>query len=259
MPPIAVPEGRHAPLSTALSTIFRGKLCDAVLRDRAVTTFEKDQVVYEAEDGSRTFFFIRSGFVKIGTVTEDGHELIYDVRKGGDLVGELCASEYPRQDRAVALERTDIVAVPLEDVLAIVRQDEGMLRQLVQSFCKSLSDAYDQLNSVAFGDTVHRLARVLVRLGSQLGRQVGQGIEISTYLTQEDIAQMVAVRRERVSTAMNFLRSRGMVGYSRGGYIVVDLRALEEYGLTESNDAGLVQRAADRPDVTAVTYSRRAK
>ena len=45
-------------------------------------------------------------------MTEDGHELIYDVRKTGDLVGELCASEYPRQDRAVALERADIVAVP---------------------------------------------------------------------------------------------------------------------------------------------------
>ena len=229
MPAIAVLEGRHGPLSTALSSIFRGKLCDAVLRDRVVTTFEKDEVIYEAGDGNRTLFFIRSGFVKIGTVTEDGHELIYDVRKGGDLVGELCASAYPREDRAVALERADIIAVPLDDVLAIVRQDQELLRQLVQVFCNSLSDAYDQLNSVAFGDTVHRLARVLVRLGSQLGRPTGQGLEISTYLTQEDIAQMVAVRRERVSTAMNVLRARGMVGYSRGGYIVVDLRALENY------------------------------
>ena len=222
---------RDAPLSAALSTIFRGKLCDAVLQDRPVTTVEKDHVIYDAGDESRTLFFIRSGFVKIGTVTEDGHELIYDVRKGGDLVGELCASEYPRQDRAVALERAEFVAVPLDDVLAIVQRDRGLLRQLVQVFCNSLSDAYEQLNSVAFGDTVHRLIRVLVRLGSQLGRQSDQGTEISTYLTQEDIAQMVAVRRERVSTAMNFLRTRGMVGYSRGGYIVLDLRALENYGV----------------------------
>jgi CRP-like cAMP-binding protein len=259
MPPIAAPEGPHAQLSAALSMIFRGKLCDVVLRDRSVATFEKDQVIYEAGDGNRTLFFIRSGFVKIGTITEDGRELIYDIRKGGDLVGELCASGGPRQDRAVALERADIVAVPLEDVLAIVQRDQVMLRQLLEVFCASLSDAYDQLNSVAFGDTVNRLVRVLVRLGSELGRQSGQGTEIATYLTQEDIAQMVAVRRERVSTAMNLLRARGMVGYSRGGYIVVDLRALENYAsLAEASDPGALQRAPERPDVTAVTYSRRA-
>ena len=38
----------HAPLSSALATIFRGKLCDVVLRNRPVSTFAKDQVIYGA-------------------------------------------------------------------------------------------------------------------------------------------------------------------------------------------------------------------
>src|SRR2546429_7675623 len=64
-------------------------------------------IFYEVGDQERTFFFLQDGFVKVGTVTSDGHELIYDVRKGGDVVGELCASEPRRPDRAVALEQTD--------------------------------------------------------------------------------------------------------------------------------------------------------
>lgn len=227
---ISAPSVPQAPLSAALATIFRGKLCDVVLRDRSATTFEKDQVIYDIGDETRTLFFIRNGFVKIGTVTEHGHELIYDVRKTGDVVGELCASGHPRRDRAVALERAQIVAVPFDDVLQIVQSDRDVLRQLVQVFCASLSDAYEQLSSVAFSNTVHRLVKVLLRLGTQIGRQSANGTEISTLLTQEEIAQMVAVRRERLSTAMNFLRSRGLVGYSRGGYIVLDLPALETYG-----------------------------
>lgn len=221
---------RQAPLSSALAAIFRGKLCDVVLRNRSVITVEKDQVIYDAGDESRSFFFLRSGFVKVGTATEDGRELIYDVRKGGDVVGELCASDKPREDRAVALERTEVIAVPLEELLDIVQKNRDLLRQLVQVFCDSLFDAYDQLNSVAFSDTVHRLVKVLVRLGRQLGRQSGSGTEISTYLTQEEIAQMVAVRRERISTAMNFLRDRGLLDYSRRGHLVLDLQALESYG-----------------------------
>jgi CRP/FNR family transcriptional regulator, cyclic AMP receptor protein len=223
-------EARGASLSSALAVIFRGKLCDVVLRNRPVSTIEKDQVLYNVGDKDQTLFFLRSGFVKVGTITRDGHELIYDVRKGGDVVGELCASENPRQDRAVALEQTQAIAVPFDEVLEIVQKNRDLLRQLVQVFCDSLSDAYDQLNSLAFSDTVHRLIRVLVRLGTELGRGSGQRTELSTYLTQEEISQMVAVRRERVSTAMNFLRNRGMVDYSQHGYLTLDLKALQNYG-----------------------------
>jgi CRP/FNR family transcriptional regulator, cyclic AMP receptor protein len=219
----------HGSLSSALTKTFRGKLCDAILQNRNATTFEKDQVIYDVGDENQTFFFLQKGFVKVGSITEDGHELIYDVRKAGDLVGELCASGQERQDRAVALERTEVIAVPLDEVLEIVQKNRHLLQELVQMFCESLSDAYDQLNTLASSDTVHRLVRVLLRLGTQLGHTSGQMTELSAYLTQEEISQMVVARRERVSTAMNFLRSRGIVDYSHRGYLVLDLKALQNY------------------------------
>jgi hypothetical protein len=70
------PGARTGPLSSALATMFRGKLCDVVLWNRSVTTFEKDQVIYDIGDGNQTFFFVQKGFVKVGSVTEDGQELI---------------------------------------------------------------------------------------------------------------------------------------------------------------------------------------
>jgi CRP/FNR family transcriptional regulator, cyclic AMP receptor protein len=216
-------------LSSALSRSFRGKLCDVILRNRSVTTFEKDQVIYDVGDEKPTFFFLQKGFVKVGSITQDGHELIYDVRKAGDIVGELCASGQQRQDRAVALERTEVIAVPLHEVLDIVHKNRDLLQELVQICYESLSDAYDQLNTLAFRDTVHRLVRVLLRLGTQLGHSSGQKTELSAYLTQEEISQMVVARRERVSTAMNFLRNHGMVDYSHRGYLVLDVKALQNY------------------------------
>jgi CRP-like cAMP-binding protein len=194
-----------------------------------VATFEKDQVLYDVGDDKRMFFFLQKGYVKVGSITEDGHELIYDVRKAGDIVGELCASGQQRQDRAVALERTEVIAVPLDEILEIVQTNRHLLQELVQMFCESLSDAYDQLNTLASSDTVHRLVRVLLRLGSQLGHTAGQRTELSAYLTQEEISQMVVARRERVSTAMNLLRHRGMVDYSHRGYLVLDLKAFQNY------------------------------
>lgn len=236
---------RHAPLSAALSMIFRGKLCDVVLGGRPVSTVDKDETIYEVGDEDRTLYFLRSGFAKVGTITEDGRELIYDVRKTGDVLGELCAAEGPRPDRAVALEKCTFIAVPLDDLLAVVQRDRALLLQLMQVFSGSLSDAYDQLSSVAFGGTVERLVKVLHKLGLELGRDSPHGLEIATYLTQEELAQMVAARRERVSLAMNFLRDRGLVHYSRRGYLVLNVEGMANYdGAAPSRASAAVVSAA---------------
>lgn len=219
----------RARLSAALAGIFRGKFCDRVLPGRHAIVVPKGHVIYDIGEPARTLYFIRAGFVKLETITEDGHELIYDLRKAGDVVGELCAIEPIRSNRAVALEPAQIIAVPFDDILEAIHSDRALLGMLIKVFCGSLADAYTQLVAVALGKTPDKLARVLVRLGREMGRPTPYGTEITARLTQEDIAGMVAVSRERLSTAMNVLRSRGLLDYSRGGHIVIDLPALETY------------------------------
>ncbi|MFZ0818945.1 MAG: Crp/Fnr family transcriptional regulator [Candidatus Acidiferrales bacterium] len=229
--PIALDDSSisRAALSTALTSVFRGKFCDAILPGRKTTTFKKEQVIYGVGDKDRTFFFLQSGFVKVGTITSDGHELIYDVRKEGDVVGELCASEPLRPDRAVALEQTDAIPVPFQEVLDTVGKQPILLARLVEVFCQALSEAYAQVNTLAADDIPHRLCNVLLKLAAKIGKRSGNVVEISTYLTQEEIAQMVASRRERVSTALNFLRRRRMIEYSNHGHMVLNIKDLENF------------------------------
>jgi len=219
----------QAAVSTALVSVFRCKFWDAILPNRKTTTFKKEQVIYDVGDKERTFFFLQDGFVKVGTITSYGHELIYDVRKGGDVVGELCASEPSRPDRAVALEQTEAIPVPLQEVMDAVRKRPDLLARLVDVFCRALNEAYAQVNALAVDDTVHRLGKVLLKLAAKIGQTSGSEIEIPTYLTQEEIAQMVAVRRERISTALNFLRRKRMIAYTNHGHLVLNVKALESY------------------------------
>ncbi len=229
--PIALDDSQisRAALSTALTSVFRGRFCDAILPGRKPATFKKDQVIYGVGDKERTFFFLQSGFVKVGTITPDGHELIYDVRKEGDVVGELCASEPLRPDRAVALEQTKAIPVPFQDVLEAVGKQPILLQRLVEVFCQALSEAYAQVNTLAADDIPHRLCNILLKLAAKIGKRSGPMVEISTYLTQEEIAQMVASRRERVSTALNLLRRRGMVDYTKHGRLVLNVKDLEKF------------------------------
>lgn len=219
----------QAAVSTALVSVFRGKFCDAILPNRKKITFRKEEIIYNVGDEERTFFFLQNGFVKVGTITSDGHELIYDVRKGGDVVGELCASEARRPDRAVALEQTEAIPVPYRDVIEVVGKQPDLLARLVDVFCRALSEAYTQVNTLAVDNTVHRLGKVLLKLAAKIGEHSGPEVEVPTYLTQEEIAQMVAARRERISTALNTLRRKRMIRYTTRGHLLLDVKALESY------------------------------
>ncbi|HLT91047.1 MAG TPA: Crp/Fnr family transcriptional regulator [Woeseiaceae bacterium] len=217
-----------ATVDCALVPLFRGRFCDVLLPDRAAVLFDEDDVIYELGDDDRVLFFIRDGLVKTGTITSQGREIIYDIRKSGDVVGELCALESVRRDRAVALARTEAVAVRFDEVVDVLAGRPALLREFTQVLCNALSEAYAQVNSLADDDVMQRLVNVLLNLAGKFGRPLGECVEIGTYLTQEELSQMVVARRERVSTALNSLRRRGIVHYSPRGHLRVDVARLRD-------------------------------
>jgi CRP/FNR family transcriptional regulator, cyclic AMP receptor protein len=228
MPALPTDSLRDAALASALAGVFRGRFCDILLRDRVAAAFAEGAVVYDLGETQRALWFVRRGVVKIGTITADGRELIYDVRKDGDVLGELCAFEPVRRDRAIVVERADLVSVPLEEALDALARHPPALQDLVAVFGGALAEAYDQLSSLASDDVMQRLCKTLRSLAEKLGAAHGELVEIATYLTQDELAQMVKARRERVSTALNVLRQRGIVQYSPRGRLRVDMRALTE-------------------------------
>ena len=218
---------RLSALSSALAPMLRGKFCDTLLPGRPTRTFDEKDVIYELGEDERVLFFIQRGVVKTGTIIDSGREIIYDIRKDGDVVGELSCFESPRRDRAVAVERTVAVPVSFDEVVDALAQYPALLKDFIEASGSALSEAYDQIDRLARGNVEESLIKVLKSLAFKLGRPAGGFVEISAYLTQEEISQMVVARRERVSTALNALRRRGVVQYSSRGHLLVDMQALE--------------------------------
>ncbi|MGC2178453.1 MAG: Crp/Fnr family transcriptional regulator, partial [Bradyrhizobium sp.] len=113
---------------------------------RGVKRFlQQNDVIYDLGDRTRTMFFLRNGFVKVGAITSNGQEVIYDVRREGDVVGELCASELERPDRAVALERTDAISVSFQEISDILMTSPDLMTGMIDVFCRALKEAYAQI------------------------------------------------------------------------------------------------------------------
>ena len=213
----------------ALSGLFRGKLCDQLVKSRPRRRLAAGESIYRIGDVAETLFFVHSGLLKGVVVTEAGQELILQIHKPRDIFGELCFCETGRLDQAVAIEPSEITEIHFDDLVSHLQQNRQALLDLLKAIGERLSEAYEQLRTFAIDRRMERLVRTLLKLGKDFGTRTSAGIEIAHYLKQEEIGQVIGARREVVSGLLNQLRSLGLISYSRNHKIAIDAKGLERY------------------------------
>jgi CRP/FNR family cyclic AMP-dependent transcriptional regulator len=213
---------------TTLSGLLRGKLCEQ-LQARPARRLATGRVLYVRGDAARSVFLVRSGLVKTSMVSEGGEELTLRVCPPGEIIGELCWCSGERREQAVALEPSEVVEIPLADLIAQLKRSPEAMADFIVAACDQLADAYDKLESRSFESTAARLVRTLIRLARDLGEQTASGISIPHYIKQEELAHLIGARREVVSTWLNRLRARRLLSYTRKGRITMDVSGLAAY------------------------------
>ena len=212
----------------ALSSIFQSSL-DERLLNQAPRSYEADRIIYSLGDKADSIFYLRDGFVKITALSEDGKEIILNVHKQGEVFGETCLCSGERGEMAVAMESTEVVEIKIDDLITRLQESRDAMYGFLVAFCQRLGRAYQTICEFSFDNVSERLAKVLLRLANDLGRETEAGTELTHYITQEELAQMVSARREVVSTVLGGLRERGLIDYTRKGKLTINRPALTSY------------------------------
>jgi CRP-like cAMP-binding protein len=226
-------DGRSSP--SGFSSLLREKL-----ERRQSRPFRRNQIIYNIGDEARGLYFLRSGLVKMNAISASGKEIILDVRRQGHIFGELCLRSRHRDEMAVTMEPSEIIELNVNDLLAIVREREEILLDFLRIFFTQLGQSYDLIREFSFDTVTERLAKLLLRLADEFGQQTQMGIELTHFISQEELSQIVLARREIVSTALSKLRGRGLVNYNRKGRLTIKRGALKDYienKLGQENDA----------------------
>ena len=223
----------------ALSGCFRGKLCDQLMH-RPGRSVGKGELVYGLGDSAQSVFFLRRGFVKLTSLTEDGRELILRLHQAGEVFGELCHCTGERREQAVAMEDSEIVELNFDEFVAHLQSNRPAFLLFLSNVAQQLSAAYDQIQTLSFSSTMERLVRTLGRLADEFGEPDGEWVRLTHYFRQDDLAQMIGARREVVSTLLNQLRDRGLINYARKDGLLLHRAGLEGFlGTAEKSPANL--------------------
>jgi CRP/FNR family cyclic AMP-dependent transcriptional regulator len=212
----------------AVTKLFRGNLCEE-LGQRPARHLDAGEFLYHMGEVARSVYLVRSGLIKTSLVSPGGHQLTLRIHKAGDVLGELCLCVHERREQALALEDSEAVEIPLELLLDRLRHDPIAAMDFATAASAHLLQTYQRLESLSVEPAMGRLTRTLLELASSLGEPTPHGTRIGHRITQEELARLISARREVVSGLLNELRKSGLISYTRGGAIVVDRRALENF------------------------------
>ena len=190
-------------------------------------TFRRGEVILHRGDPAGAMHLVRSGLIKITLPSEEGDETVLALLGPGACFGEVAALDGgPRSATVTAVEPTETLALPREDLLAFVRTNPDFAAQLIITLAARLRRADEWLEDAYFQDLDTRLARRLLDLAQEHGRETPQGIEIAVPLTQSDLAGMLGATRVSVNRLLGVYQDAQLLRLSKGSFTILKPEAL---------------------------------
>jgi len=197
------------------------------LRDLAalgrVIHVEPETRLFEKGDPGDHFYAVLSGQIAAHTSSENGKTLILAIIDPGDVLGEIALLDgLPRPASGSTLTACDLFRLDRASFIEFLEARPKLCFRLMGVLCDRVRCMSDTIEDTVFLDAPRRLARRLLRLAENYGREIDDGrIRIQLPLSQESLASMLGITREMVNKSLKSLKAAGAVTYMRG-YLVLD-------------------------------------
>ena len=176
---------------------------------------------------SNFWFGVVDGLLKMSNVSLDGHPITYTGIPPGAWFGEgtLLKREVYRYN-IEALRKSTVAGLPIEVFWQLLAQSIPFNRFVMMQLNERLGQFIAAREIDRNNQPDARVARSLAALFHPvLYPGVGQVLRI----TQQELAWLVGLSRQRVNEALNALQAASLIRIEYGGVRVLDLAALRSY------------------------------
>jgi len=160
--------------------------------------------------------------VRVGTISEDGREVMLGVLGPGDVIGEMSVLDGEDVSADVtALEDCVLLFLERARFLRLLRADADLCLRLMAVLCRRLRRSNATLEEMALLDLGARLARLLLRLAGDYGAPTARGTRIEVKLSQKDFGTLVGSSREKVNIKLREWEEAGVLGKDAGRLVLL--------------------------------------
>jgi CRP-like cAMP-binding protein len=208
------------------SAMDHAELDDVVGRATALQ-IPQGSAIFEQGETATAFYVLLNGRLKVVKVTPDGQQVVIRFVVPGDIYG--IAKALNRQDYpATATALVDSVTLAWDMAIwdDFMQRHPTFARNVMQMMGQRIQEAHTRVKEMATQDVEHRVAHAVLRLVSQSGRKVEEGVLVDFPITRQDIAEVSGTTLHSVSRVLSAWENAGVVVVGRKKVIVCDLEWL---------------------------------
>lgn len=190
--------------------------------------YEKTELLFSQGDPGNYLYIVRSGRVKLYTVSAEGRQQIIRILEHGDFFGELALFQNTWQFCfAEAMEPSGICLLSREDFRHLLERKPKIALSLLTAMSARLQQAEKFISDLTLKKVEERLASWLLVM-AQKGVATPAGIRITLDLTREELAHLLGTTIETVSRRLNALQAEGVIRLQGHRTIfITDMKKLE--------------------------------
>jgi CRP/FNR family cyclic AMP-dependent transcriptional regulator len=211
-------------------SLFRGLPMATLERVAALAVrrmCDEGSVIFLQGDAGDSLCGVVSGRVRISTSRAGGKEVFLNVIGPGETFGEIALLDgMARTATATAIGRTELTIIPREAFLLLLRAEPLLALHMIQLLCRRVRWTAELLEDSALLSVGPRLAKRLLSLARQQGRETAAGIALR--LSQEELAQFLGLSRQAINQYLQSWKRKGWIRIGRGNLLICRRRALQE-------------------------------
>lgn len=194
---------------------------DGLLREARAVRYPKGATVFTQDEAAHSFFVLLHGHLQAVKIAPAGQQIVVRYVSPGELFGIAQAigrDTYPAGTIAVA----ESVALAWRSAAwpRLVAKYPSLAGNALQAVGSWLLDAHTRVIEMSTEQVEQRVARALLRLARQAGKEVDAGVQIAFPFTRQDVAEMTGTTLHTVSRLLSAWEGQGVVEGGRRRIVI---------------------------------------
>jgi len=171
--------------------------------------------------------YCKSRVVKVTIEDRDGYEMILHLLYPTDFFGDMSLLDGELRSATITTqEPSEVLIVSRDHFLHLIEQSPKIVLKMAAVLSKRLRKANELIYSLAFYDVYGKVARTLLNLAQERGRETEQGTVIDMRLTQQELAELAGMTRETMARTLRAFQQAGCIRVESGIISILSLDML---------------------------------
>ena len=187
----------------------------------------RGESLFRAGDPFKSIFAIRSGFFKTNHGDRAGREQITGFYMAGELLGTDGLGSGRCEVSAIALEDSDVCAMPYELIESIGMEVPSLQRRLHSVLAREIVRDHGIMLLLGSMCAEERLAAFLINLSKRFARRGYSGSDFVLRMTRDEIGSYLGLKLETVSRLFSAFHQYRLLDVRQRRVAILDITGLE--------------------------------